>query len=57
MVGSFLKLKCKKCNNEQNVFSKASSEVKCLVCGEILSKPTGGKSKLGECETLDKMTY
>ncbi|MCK5342887.1 MAG: 30S ribosomal protein S27e [Candidatus Heimdallarchaeota archaeon] len=57
MVGSFGKLKCKKCNNEQNVFLKTSSEVKCLVCGEILAKPTGGKSKLGECEVLEKMTY
>ncbi|MCK5300028.1 MAG: 30S ribosomal protein S27e [Candidatus Aenigmarchaeota archaeon] len=57
MVGNFLKLKCEKCNNEQNVFSKASIEVKCLVCGEVLAKPNGGMAELGKCEILDKMTY
>lgn len=45
----FIKVKCKKCNNEQVIFSRATSEVKCLVCGEVLAKPTGGKAKiLGE---------
>jgi len=40
----FLKVKCPKCKNEQIIFNKAATEVKCLVCGNILAKPTGGKS-------------
>lgn len=43
MVGKFAKVKCRKCNNEQNVFNKPASEVKCLVCGATLAKNTGGE--------------
>lgn len=46
MTGKFLKVKCEKCKNEQTIYEKASSDVKCLVCGEILAKATGGKVKL-----------
>ena len=42
----FIKLRCNKCKNEQIVFGKAASEVKCLVCGEDLLESTGGKSKI-----------
>lgn len=45
-INKFLKVRCNKCKNEQNVFSKASSKVKCLVCNEILAEPTGGKAKI-----------
>jgi hypothetical protein len=27
------------------VFVKAASKVKCLVCGEMLAEPTGGKAR------------
>ena len=43
MTSKFLKVKCSKCKNEQVIFEKASSAVKCLVCGNILAEPTGGK--------------
>jgi small subunit ribosomal protein S27e len=46
MVSKFLKVKCKKCKNEQIVFEKSASVVKCLVCGEVLTDPTGGRAKL-----------
>lgn len=46
MAQNFLKVKCEKCNNEQKIFSKASTDVKCLVCGEVLAKPSGGKAVL-----------
>jgi small subunit ribosomal protein S27e len=46
MVSKFLKVKCKKCKNEQVVFEKSANVVKCLVCGEVLAKPTGGKSEV-----------
>ena len=46
MAQNFLKVQCGKCNNEQKIFSKASTDVKCLVCGEVLAKPSGGKAIL-----------
>ncbi|MDP8012539.1 MAG: 30S ribosomal protein S27e [Nanoarchaeota archaeon] len=42
----FVKVRCKKCKNEQVIFRMASTEVKCLVCGEVLAKPTGGKAEI-----------
>jgi len=46
MAGSFIKVKCEKCKNEQVIFERASTQVKCLVCGEVLAEPTGGKAIL-----------
>lgn len=46
MVGEFLRVKCKDCKNEQVLFENSASEVKCLVCGSVLSKPTGGKAEI-----------
>jgi small subunit ribosomal protein S27e len=45
MTSKFVKVKCEKCKNEQMIFVKAASKVKCLVCGEMLAEPTGGKAK------------
>ncbi len=42
----FLKVKCKKCKNEQIVFNKAASVVKCLVCESVLVEPRGGMSDI-----------
>jgi len=42
----FIKVKCEKCKNEQNIFSNVSTKVLCLVCGELLAEPTGGKSRI-----------
>ena len=42
----FVKVRCNKCKNEQIIFGKASTEVKCLVCGTELAKPTGGKAQI-----------
>jgi len=42
----FIKVRCSKCKNEQIIFEKAATEVKCLVCDEVLARPTGGKAKL-----------
>ena len=38
----FLKVKCKKCRNEQIIFNKAATAVKCLVCESVLAESTGG---------------
>ncbi len=42
----FLRVKCPQCNNEQSIFDRAATEVKCLVCGKTLAKPTGGKAEV-----------
>ena len=41
---SFVKVRCNKCKNEQNIFSTITTKVNCLVCNEVLAEPTGGKS-------------
>lgn len=40
----FLKVACKNCKNQQIIFNKPSTLVKCLKCGEILAEPTGGEA-------------
>ena len=45
MANDFLKVKCK-CKNEQVVFKRAASVVKCLVCNEVIAEPTGGNAKI-----------
>ena len=42
----FYKVKCPDCENEQTVFEKASTIVKCVVCGRDLATPSGGKAIL-----------
>jgi len=42
----FIKVRCTKCKNEQIIFGKVATEVKCLVCGKIIASPTGGKSDI-----------
>lgn len=45
-TSKFVKVRCPKCKNEQIIFGKASSEIKCLVCSKVLADPTGGKSRV-----------
>jgi len=45
-TSKFIKVRCPKCKNEQIVFGKASTEIKCLVCSKVLAEPTGGKSRV-----------
>jgi small subunit ribosomal protein S27e len=42
----FLLVKCTVCGNEQVVFSHATFPARCLVCGNPLVEPTGGKAKI-----------
>ncbi|MCW4006602.1 MAG: 30S ribosomal protein S27e [Candidatus Bathyarchaeota archaeon] len=43
---TFLRVKCRKCGNEQLVFSNAVNQVTCNVCNAVLAEPTGGKAKI-----------
>jgi len=42
----FIKVRCTKCKNEQIIFGKAATAVKCLVCGKVLATSTGGKATI-----------
>ncbi|MEK6886746.1 MAG: 30S ribosomal protein S27e [Nanoarchaeota archaeon] len=42
----FVKIRCPKCKNEQIFFDKATIKVACIVCGNILAEPNGGKAAL-----------
>ena len=50
----FLKVKCEKCKNEQVIFSRASTLVKCLVCGIVLAEPRGGETDI-KAKIIEKM--
>ena len=41
----FLKVKCE-CGNEQVIFGKLASVVKCSKCDAVLGQPTGGKAAI-----------
>lgn len=43
---SFLKVRCPKCSNEQTVFERCSTIIKCSVCEETLAEPSGGKASI-----------
>ena len=45
-TSKFIKIRCPKCKNEQIMFGKTSTTVKCLVCDKPLAEPTGGKAKV-----------
>ena len=40
----FIRVKCHQCGNEQIIFGKASTKVKCISCNEVLAVPRGGKA-------------
>lgn len=46
MARNFYRAKCEECGNEQIIFSRASTDVECLVCGTVVATPTGGKAEL-----------
>ncbi len=46
MKSRFVRVRCQKCKNEQIVFGKASSTVKCLICDSDLTESSGGKTKI-----------
>ncbi len=42
----FVKVKCQECGNEQTIFGRASTEVKCLKCEAVLAQSRGGKAAI-----------
>lgn len=45
-TSKFIKVRCSKCKNEQIIFGKGATTMKCLVCGKVLADTTGGKSHI-----------
>lgn len=45
-MSRFVRVRCPKCKNEQVIFGKCTSEVKCLICNQVLAEPRGGKAKI-----------
>ncbi|NPA97323.1 MAG: 30S ribosomal protein S27e [Crenarchaeota archaeon] len=48
----FIRVKCKQCGNEQVIFDHATFPARCLVCGTVLVRPTGGKAELVNAEIV-----
>jgi len=42
----FVRIRCPKCENEQVIFGKATTSVRCLKCNYTMSKPTASKAKI-----------
>jgi len=42
----FVKVKCHECGNEQTIFGRAATEVKCLKCNEVIAISRGGKAAI-----------
>lgn len=54
MAQEFYRVECAECGNEQTIFSHASTTVECLVCGEPLARPSGGKAEL-EADLVEEL--
>ena len=42
----FLKISCPRCQNCQIIFGKSTLKIKCNKCNYLLTKTTGGKTKI-----------
>jgi len=52
----FLRVKCDDCGNEQVIFDRAATVIKCLVCDRVLAEPRSSKVmvKTKILEVVDK---
>lgn len=50
----FIKVKCHECGNEQILFGRAATEIKCMKCSAVLAQPTGGKAAI-RAEILEQI--
>jgi small subunit ribosomal protein S27e len=42
----FLEISCPRCKERQVIFGKSSTNIKCKSCNLLLTKTTGGKTKV-----------
>lgn len=45
-MSKFLSVQCAKCKAKQVIFGNATTVVKCISCGAVLSEPTGGRAEV-----------
>ena len=45
-TSKFIKVRCPGCKNEQVIFGKAATDVRCVVCDKLIAKSTGGKTAI-----------
>ena len=45
-INKFIRVRCNNCKNEQIVFEKATTNVKCTSCNAEIAKPKGGKTEI-----------
>lgn len=46
MADNFMRVECDECGNRQNIYSRPATTVECLVCGEEVASPTGGRAEI-----------
>jgi len=54
MPRSFLSVECQECGNQQNVYSHAATKVECMVCGEAVLEPRGGRAEI-KADVLEEL--
>jgi ribosomal protein S27E len=45
-TSTFVRVKCSKCKNSQIIFGKTATRVRCVKCSHVISKTSGGKTKI-----------
>jgi len=42
----YMRVICRKCKNDQMLYNKVATVVKCNKCGAVLAEPTGGEARI-----------
>ncbi len=51
----FVRIACKHCSEDQIVFTRATTRIKCFHCGSFLSIPKGGKCKFVDSKVVENL--
>ena len=54
-TSNFVRVHCRDCGNEAIIFERATTLIKCDVCGSVLSRPAGGKAQLTGATVVDTL--
>ncbi len=55
LTGSFVRVSCRDCGNEQIIFERACTTISCNICGATLVQPAGGKAKLVSAAVVESL--
>lgn len=45
-MSKFLSVQCAACKAKQTIFGNATEKIACAGCGDVLAKPSGGRTKV-----------